>query len=541
MIATRRPLLPVFAATLLAAAALPAQDHAHHGTPAGELGRVDFPVSCTPEAQQRFGHAMALLHSFWWDAAASAFDSVAAADPSCAMAHWGRAMTAIGNPFAGPPSAEGLRTGYRALQQAQALPLRTARERDHVGALATLFRDHDRLDHRTRATAYEAAMAELAKRHPRDAEAAIFHARAIVANTPTTDKSFTRQRRAGAMLQRLFDRSPDHPGLAHYLIHTYDAPPIAHLGADAARRYSRIAPAAPHAQHMPSHIFTRLGDWDESIETNLASAAAARKHEEAQGAKGASFDRLHAWDYLVYAYLQRGHDEKAQALLREAAATEAASNVASDYSLAAIPARFALERGRWADAAKLQARPSATLRAAEGIGHFARGIGAARGRDLAAARDAVQKLEALHADLERQKIADWAERVAAQRLAVAAWIAHAEGNAAEAVRLATEAAEREETVDKHPVTPGPILPARELLGDLLMEMDRPAEALAAYEASLKLEPNRARSLYGAGLAAERAGRRAIARKRYAEYVQLMDGAAPGRDELEGARRYLAAR
>lgn len=536
-----RSALPLVAALLaLPAVSLHAQGtHEHPGAPPEQLGRVEFPTSCSAEAQHRFERALALLHSFWWSEAEKAFQSVAEADPECAMAHWGSALVQRGNWFAGAPGPEAVRAGLAAAEKAAALNPPTPRERDYVAAVQLLFRDADRRDHRARSLAYEEAMRALSERYPDDPEATIFHALAVTANASPADTTFERQKRAGAILEPLFRSRPDHPGLAHYLIHTYDAPPIAHLGTEAARQYAEIAPSVPHAQHMPSHIFTRLGMWEESIRANLASAEAARAYEEAQGMDAVSFDRAHAWDYLAYAYLQQGRDAPVQALVEEVGSVAGAPSIATDYAFAAIPARYALERGRWRDAAGLAVRPSPGFRPGEAITHFARGIGAARSGDLAAARREADALAAIRGELEEKKDAYWSQTVEAQRLAVAAWIAHGEGDSAEALRLISRAAEIEETVGKHPVTPGPILPARELEGDLLLELDRPAEALRAYETALRYERNRARTLFGAARAAERAGDLDRARRYYAEYVQLMERADGEIPEMEAARAFLA--
>jgi hypothetical protein len=536
----RSILFRVIAILAVPTASLHAQvAHEHDRIPPEKLGRVEFPTSCNAQAQPHFERALALLHSFWWSEAEKAFQSAAEADPSCAMAHWGSALVQRGNWFAGPPSPEAVKAGLAAAEKAAALKPPTAREQEYVAAVQALFHDAARQDHRARSLAYEEAMKGLTERHPDDPEASIFYALAVTANASSTDKTFERQKRAGAILGPLFQRRADHPGLAHYLIHTYDAPPIAHLGAEAARAYGEIAPSVPHAQHMPSHIFTRLGMWDESIRANSASAAAAQAYEEAQGMAAVSFDRAHAWDYLAYAYLQQGRDAPAQDLVTDVSSATAAPSIATDYAFAAIPARYALERGRWRDAARLAVRPAPGFRAGEAIAHFARGIGAARSGELAAAQREVGALAAIREDLEQKKDAYWSQVVEAQRLAVAAWIAHGEGRSAEALQLIARAAEIEEAVDKHPVTPGPILPARELEGDLLLELNRPAEAQRAYEAALQYERNRARTLFGAARAAELAGDLSSAHRRYAEYAQLMQRAEGDRPELKAARAFLA--
>jgi tetratricopeptide (TPR) repeat protein len=513
---------------------LQAQVHDHTGGDPERLGRVTFPTSCSAEVQPEFERGMALLHSFWWDAARDAFTGVTERDPQCAMAYWGLAMSERGNPFAGPTPPAALAAGRAAIERAAELRPPTDREQTYIEALAVFFRGYEERDHATRARNYEDAMRRVADRFLDDPEASIFYAREVVANTPPTDKTFRRQRLASEILMPLFRRDTEHPGLAHYLIHTFDAPPIASEGVDAALAYSEIAPSVPHALHMPSHIFTRLGMWEESIEANAASAEAAHAFEREQGTQLVSMDRAHAWDYLVYAHLQRGEDEQALALVRESMAADMAQNLAAEYSAAAIPARYALEREDWAGAAALPARPSGFPPAA-GVRHFARGIGAVRtgGADAAAIEmDALAELrDALREGNERE----WADRVEAQRMAIGAWVAHLRGNTEEALTLAREAAELEEFVDKHPVTPGPILPARELQGDLLMELGRHEEALAAYERGLELEPNRTRTTFGAARAAEGAGNADRARELYGEYLELMSGATGDRAQVAEAR------
>jgi tetratricopeptide (TPR) repeat protein len=528
-------------ALALAPAARAQHGHDHPGASGERLGRVEFPISCSAEAHARFERAVALLHSFWWSEASRAFDAVAAADATCGMAFWGKALVHRGNWFAGPPSAEAVRLGGEAAARAAMLGAATGRERGYIAAIQELYREVETRDQRARALAYEEAMRRLHERYPDDVEAAVFYALAVTANAAPADGSFERQRLAGAILTPLFAARPDHPGLAHYLIHTYDAPPIAHLGVEAARSYGRIAPSVPHAQHMPSHIFTRLGLWAESIEANAASAASALAYERAQGLTTVSFDRAHAWDYLVYAYLQRGQDGLAERVAAEMAGAEALPSIATDYAFAAIPARLLLERGRWADAAGLRVRPSPGFPAGEAITHFARGVGAARTGDPAGARRSNEQLAEVERELDRRGEAYWARISQAQRLAVDAWIAHAEGESDRALALIARAAEIEETLGKHPVTPGPILPARELEGDLLLALGRPAEAARAYERALEYEPNRARLLYGGARAAESAGDQAAARRRYGEFVRLMAESDGVREELRAARAYLASR
>jgi tetratricopeptide (TPR) repeat protein len=474
-----------------------------------------------------------MLHSFWFDAAFRTFQEAAAADPACAMAQWGIAMTLLGNPYAGvqppePRMREALAAAQKAVELARAA---TPRERGYAEAALALYQDFETVDYRARMRAHEAALGRLREAHPDDPEAATFYARAVIANAPPTDLTFERQRVAAAILDSLFRVQPEHPGLAHYTIHAYDAPPIAQHGLDAARRYAEIAPAAPHALHMPSHIFTRLGYWDESIETNRRSAAAEPDSNAA----------VHPMDYMVYAYLQQGRDAEAGRVVQRAVQnSDRFYSGALGYNFAAMPARYALERGRWEEAAALKL-PSGAQPHVEAITRFARAVGAARAGQREPARAEVGALAAILDSLAARKDAYWSTIVGAQRLAAEAWVARAEGDDAKALRLAREAAELEETVEKHPVTPGPLLPARELEGDLLLELGKPAEARAAYEATLRREPNRARALFGAGRAAELAGDREAARRYYAQLLEVMKAADAGRREPAAARAFLAAR
>jgi tetratricopeptide (TPR) repeat protein len=379
--------------------------------------------------------------------------------------------------------------------------------------------------------AHEAAMRAVHQAHPDDAEAAVFLARAAIANAPPTDLEYAKQLEAAALLEPLLGDRPDHPGLAHYIIHAFDAPPIAERGLEAARRYAEIAPDAPHALHMPSHIFTRLGHWDASIETNRRSAAAEPDSNAA----------VHPMDYLVYAYLQQGRDAEARRVVERAVQNpDRFYGGIIGYNFAAMPARLALERGRWAEAAALRVPPSgpAYVRA---VTHFARAVGAARAGAAGNAAEDVDALAALRDSLSAAGDAYWATVVEAQRLASEAWLAHRGGAPEAALQLARQAAELEETVEKHPVTPGPLLPARELEGDLLLERGRPAEALAAYRATLRREPNRARALHGAARAAEEAGEARAAAEYYRQLLALMERADPERPEPAAARAFLAGR
>jgi len=531
---------------LVLVARMSAQEHIHDGAPGEPLGRVAFATSCRPDAQARFERAVALLHSFWYEKAADTFREAVAADSTCAMGYWGQAMSLFHQLWTPPVGAE-LAAGLAASERGLALA-RTPRERDYLAAIRTYYADYGGTDHKTRLVAYAHAMEGIRRRHPRDREASIFYALSLIAlaQANATDTTFSYQKRADAILEPLFKVEPRHPGLAHYLIHANDVPQLARLGLYAARRYAEIAPDVPHAQHMPSHIFTRLGLWDDDIASNTRSAAAARAFEDERHLNALWDQRGHAWDYMVYAYLQQGRDAEAKRVVDQAAAVTAVYPVGSlpnEYALAAIPARYALERGRWRDATALAVRPAPEWRAAEAITHFARALGAARSGDTASARSAVSALD----EIERAEGAAggahayWAGQVRIQRFAASAWLARTTGDTAGALRLAAAAADLEDVTQKHPVTPGAVLPARELLGDLLLELGRPADAARAYAASLAQQPNRARSLFGAARAAELAGDVRVARVRYREYLTLMEKSDGGRGELEIARGALSGR
>jgi tetratricopeptide (TPR) repeat protein len=500
----------VNSSALIVAAALCAvplgaeETHRHGGAPPERLGTVRFPVSCSPGAQTRFNRATALLHSFWYDEAARAYKAVLEADADCGMAWWGVAMSRY-HPIWAPPSSDDLAAGRAAVEKAKAAaPRMTEREQAYVAAVAAFFDDSGTLDHRTRALRFERAFQRVFEHFPDDHEAAIFFALALNGTALPTDKTYANQRKAARILNAVLPLEPDHPGVAHLIIHSYDYPELASLAVPAARAYARIAPSAPHALHMPSHIFTRLGLWDESIASNIASAAAGKAYAERTVPGGHDFDELHALDYLEYAYLQTGEDGKAKAVLDEVRSADVVDEQTFHvaYAYAAVPARYMLERRDWPGAASLGVEhprfPWAQYRWAEAITHFARAMGAARSGKVAEAKKALAELEKIHAGLRLQPGAyDWAGQVEIQRLAAAGWIARAEKRDDEAVALLRSAADLEDSTDKHPVTPGPVLPAREQLGDLLLELSRPREALAAYEVSNRTAPNRRNGVAGA--------------------------------------------
>src|SRR5438034_1668849 len=441
---------------LMLVARVSAQEHMHDGAPGEQLGRVAFATSCRPDAQARFERAVALLHSFWYEKAADTFRDAVAVDSTCAMGYWGQAMSLFHQLWTPPVGAE-LAAGLAASERGLALT-RTPRERDYLAAIRTYYADYGGTDHKTRLVAYAHAMEGMRRRSPRDREASTFYALSLIAlaQATATDTTFGYQKRADAILEPLFKVEPRHPGLAHYLIHTNDVPQLARLGLYAARRYAEIAPDVPHAQHMPSHIFTRLGLWDDDIASNTRSAAVARAYEVERGLHAMWDQRAHALDYLAYAYLQEGRDTAARRVVDEAAAAPAGyptGSLTHEYAFAAIPARFELERGRWAEAARLAVRPAPEWPAAAAITHFARAIGAARGGDTAVARRELLVLAQIESTLTATGGAQayWAGQVAIQRLAAGAWLDVATGDTAGAVLHAGQAADREDGTQKHPV------------------------------------------------------------------------------------------
>jgi tetratricopeptide (TPR) repeat protein len=515
-----------------------------HGRSVEQLGHVIFPVSCNPEAQQRFSRALALLHSFWWDQGQAAFQAVADADSTCAMAYWGLALNAWGNPFAGGPGGNAgkgdpLRRGAAAAERAAALSAGTARERGFIAASAALYRGFDSIPNARRLQAYSDTLARVYHDFPTDTEVAIYYALSLVETASKTDTTFARQKQAAAILNPLFQRFPEHPGLAHYIIHANDSPRLATLGLDAARRYAEIAASAPHAQHMPSHIFVRLGLWDETIAANQRAFEAGLEYARAHNQPVAP-ERLHALDYMVYAYLQEGRDHEARSTIDTAqhlVTTGTSDMLLTNYNRVAMEARLPLERGEWALAARLPVR-AAELTIGATLAHFARGIGATRVGDTATARVEVAALAATEADMTRRGDTDWGRVVAIKRQAVTAWAELAAGDTAQALRDAKAAADLEDVTEKQPVTPAELLPARELQADMLLATGRYAEAHAAYETTLTREPKRARSLFGSARAAALAGDAASARRRYLEYLAQMQAGDGDRADIGRAREAL---
>ena len=411
------------------------------------------------------------------------------------MAWWGVAMANL-HPIWAPPTPDELKTGREAAEKAKAAGAKTDRERAYIAAIGTFYADSDTRDHRPRMTAYENAMAALHRAQPKDREAGIFHALALLGVASPNDKSYAKQKEAAAILNRVLPEVPEHPGVAHYLIHSFDYPELAELALPAARVYAKLAPGSPHALHMPSHIFTRLGLWDESVASNLASAEKARNYVATVMPGATAFDELHAIDYLVYAYLQQGRIDDARALVektRKVTKLNVANQFAAAYAIGAVPARFALERREWKEAAALTVPTIvdwSKVPYAEANIHFARGIGGVRSGNLDVARDAVARLAAIRQALIEQKNSYWVDQVEIQRLAVAAWIARAAQNDNEALKLMRAAVDLEATTEKHPVTPGAIVPARELLAELLLDLGKREEALAEAERVLREAPKR---------------------------------------------------
>jgi hypothetical protein len=465
------------------------------GPPGERLGTVTFPISCQTAMQQPFERAVALLHSFWYLESLKAFTALTQADPDCAMGYWGIALS-LWYQIWSPPSPAALQRGWEAIERAKMAPTTTPRERDYIAAAEAFFKDWNTRDHRTRAMAYEQAMEQVSRRYPHDLEAAAFYALALQATADPKDKSYAQQRTSSAIAEQIFAAAPDHPGAAHYLIHAYDSPALAAHGQAAARRYAQFAPSVPHALHMPSHIYVLLGMWPETIQGNLVAAAAEQQ-------RGNPDDHLHALDYLAYAYLQQAQDHEAQRVLDEGRGIVAAlaaqhydsGRPTAHFAIAAMEARWAMERERWSEAAALDPRPNKYPHT-EAMIFFARAIGAARTGNAPQARAEAAQLARLREALLQAKNSYWAEQVDIQHRAAVAWALHAEGQGDEALVMMCATAELEESTEKHNITPGPIALARELLGDLLLELRQPAQALREYETALHAAPNRFKALPG---------------------------------------------
>jgi len=500
-----------------------------------KLGKVDFPISCSPEAQAQFNRAVAMLHSFWFPQAPKTFAAVSETDPGCAMAHWGIAISQRANPLVGPPDAAALKRGLASLEKAKAIGANTQRERDYINAIELFYKDSDKRDHRTRVLAYEKAMEQLYLAYSQDIEAAVFYALALNEAIDYEDKTYARQLKAAQILERVWAKQPEHPGALHYLIHSYDFPPLASRGLATAKRYVSVAPSAPHALHMPSHVFSMLGMWQESIKSNREALGVAKNY-------------VHAMDFMIYAHLQGAQDGEAKRLLEESAAlyktqaptaelTPTGGVLAVHTAFAAIPARYAIERGAWAEAAALQPRPSTP--AADAITYFTRAMGAVRSGDVNSARKDIEQLESLKNILTTAKQKYWADQVEIQRRAAAAWVAHAGGKKDEALKSMRSAAQLEDASEKHVAMENRLWPMRELLGEMLLQLNEPGPALKEFEASFKAAPNRFRGYYGAAKAAERLGDHKKARSYHEKLVALCKQGDGERPELAEAKAFLA--
>jgi tetratricopeptide (TPR) repeat protein len=510
---------------LLVAVALPGVGLAGPQT----LGKVAFPTSCDARVQAEFERGVAMLHSYWFTEARKVFEGVLQQDPKCAMAYWGLAVNALGNTLAAAPSAKDVATAMEALDRARAIGTRTPRERDWIEAIGAYYRDHDTVPLGERLAAYTQAMEQMTRRYPDDFEAWTYYALALQASAPKSDKTYASQLRSAEILERLFRQNPEHPGVAHYLVHAYDYPPLAHKGIRIAAQYARIAPAAPHARHMPSHVYSMVGMWEESIASNRSAL-------EVQA------DYHHATDFMVYAHLQLGQDARAKALVDQVAALPRGDYpiLANYTAVAAIPARYVLERADWAGAAALPV-VSTGRPMADALVRFARGLGMARSGDVAGAKLEIRALDALHTALKTSNQSYWADRTEEQAMAVSAWVAYAEGGRDWALDLMRAAAEREDGSVKHVAMENRLYPMRELLGELLLQLGQPAAARREFEAALKENPRRYRGLYGAARAAEASGDRLRAAEYFEKLVALSSKADTARPELARARAFLAGR
>ncbi len=523
-------------AALLCPAAI-ADEGPHHHDAGEQLGVVSFPVSCAPAVQAPFNRGVALLHSFWYEEAEKQFAAVSQQDPTCAMAHWGVAMS-LYHQLWERPDQEHMKRGWAEVKKAQKLHAKTAREREYISATAAFYGNYAKKDHPARATAYSEAMAKVNADNPDDLEAGAFYALSLLASEPQGDTAFVNRKKAIAILNPLFQKDPNHPGLAHYLIHSCDKPQLASLGLDAARRYAQIAPSSAHAVHMPSHIFARLGLWQDDIHSNLASIAATRKASAMH--LGGAAHQLHAMDFLLYAYLQVGQDGEAKKLVEELNSMPPAAPGGDmsgylAYARAEFPVVYALEMRQWPEAAALE--PAADAEPIDAVTvYWARTIGAARKGDVEGARKDAQKVDELITATRKSKYAYAADDLAPVRDQARAWVAFAERHQDEALRLMRAVADKQDATGKGEVD----LPAREMLADMLLELNRPQEALAEYERSMSTDPNRFNGLYGAARAAELAHNTEAANKYYAQLLKNCDnGAHSNRPELARARTLLA--
>ena len=513
------------------------EGHHHEELTPQQLGTVHFPVSCAAEVQKPFERGVALLHSFWYEEAQKEFEDIARQDPKCAMASWGIAMS-LWHQLWNRPDATTIKTANEVLAKMQGLKPATEREHAYLAAIGAFYANSDKLDHQARAIAYSKAMGQMYAKYPEDREAAAFYALSLLASEPDNDTTFHNRKQAAQVLEKLFAVEPDHPGVAHYLIHSYDKPQLAQLGLPAARRYAQIAPAAPHALHMPSHIFARLGLWQDDIDSNLASIAATRK--TAAMHMGGEGHQFHAMDFLVYAYLQNGREEDARKIIEEVRGMPPMKDMYGmgfdprTYALSKFPALYYLELGRWSEAAQMKPVPDAS-QGDQSITYLARAIGAARTGNPKQAQSDLRQIMAIHKKLLEQKKNEFAETVEQGRQVARAWIAYAEKRQQEALKLIRAVADKEEAIGEEPIG----IPAREMLADMLLDSKHPELALTEYEADLKFNPNRFNGLYGAAQAAQMVGKNDKANSYYAQLVKVCEGSQSERPELTRAKQLLA--
>ncbi len=513
---------------LLSHSPAPAQEGVHH-----QLGKVSFPTSCDAKVQAQFERGVAMLHSYWFGQARKSFEAVLQQDPSCAMAYWGIAVDLLGNSLVGPPARANAQSAWEGLEKARAIGPKTQRERDWIDALSAYFRDHDKVPVDVRLRAYDQAMAKLTERYPDDVEAWVFYALTLQASAAPSDRTYANQLKSAAILEKLVQQNPEHPGAVHFLIHAYDYPSLAEKGLPAAKRYAGIAPAAPHARHMPSHIYSMVGLWEASVASNLSAIEAAGGY-------------VHAYDFIVYAHLQVAQDVKAKAAAEKAAVVARTGvlvpgpGLASHTALASMPARLVLESADWKSAAALPVYES-PFSAANSLNRFARGLGMARSGDAASAKGEIEAIGGMRAELEKAAESYWAGRSEEHMLAISAWVLYAEGKREEALKLMRAAADLEDARVKHVAMENEIYPMRELLAEMLLEAGQPKSALVEFEISLKSTPNRYRGLWGAARAADAAGDRTKAAGYFAKVVELAANADTPRPEIALARAQVAQR
>lgn len=517
--------------TMLATALVVAMTGHAFAQPDEKLGKLSFPTSCDPKVQAEFERGVAMIHSYWFTVARRTFEGVLRDDPNCAMAHWGVAMDYLGNMFVAPPTRDGANAAWAELEKARATGIPTERERDWIEALSTYYRDHEKTPVNVRLAAYRDAMAQMAQRYPDDFEVQANYALTLQAAASPADTTYADQLKSEAILAKLYQQNPLHPGVTHYIIHGYDFAPLAEKGIDAARRYADIAPAVPHARHMPSHIYSMMGMWEESIASN-ASAIEIQP------------DYYHAADFSVYAYLQLSQDAKAKALTEKSVAAADRGDrpivLANFTAKNAMPARYFLERADWTGAAALPFKPS-QYPPADSIVHFTRGLGMARSGDVGGAKAEIEAIKALRAALEKASVSYWADRSEEQMLAISAWIALKEGEREQSLKFMRAAADGEDNSVKNVSMENRLYPFRELLGELMLELGQPAAAMREFTAALKATPNRYRALLGIARAANAAGDRQKASEYYGRLVNLAKNADTERPETQEAKTFLASR